>query len=97
MTTVLLAHGGSDTLNIGAHAYYRRDDGAFHVGDDDAASLLSANNCGFSVAPPNYVAPVAPPETLVLSLIRGMTKSPLKNALLTAVTTLSIRALQCQA
>jgi hypothetical protein len=37
MTTVLLAHGGSDTVNIGTHAYYRRDDGAFHLDDADAA------------------------------------------------------------
>lgn len=94
MTTVLLAHGGSDTVNIGVHAYFRRDDGAFHLDDADAVSLLSANNCGFSIAPPDYVSPIAPPETLVMSLIRGMKPSPLKTALLTSVTALSMRALQ---
>jgi hypothetical protein len=94
MTTVLLAHGGSDTVNIGTHAYYRQADGAFHLDDADAASLLSANNCAFSVAPPNYVSPIAPPESLVLSLIKAMKPGEMKSALLIALTSLTLKALR---
>jgi hypothetical protein len=93
MTTILLSHGGSDTVNIGTHAYYRRDDGAFHLDDTDAASLLSANNCGFGVAPPDYVSPIAPPESLVLSLIRAMKPSETKTALGIALTSLKLKAI----
>jgi hypothetical protein len=91
MTTVLLSHGGADTVNIGTHAYFRRDDGAFHLDDVDATSLLSANNCGFSVAPPDYVSPIAPPETLVRSLIKAMKPGETKRTLLAALTSLSLQ------